>query len=688
MSNENHFFTLKQNLLIRVCDFSQIYRKFKSLKAKLNFDYHFSSHSSNNDAILPSEIKADTLKIIDSKTLENDLVYMLINYKIDRIYLKDDLLKVSYLLENYTKYDSFKTILFYMYPLYSCLSLKTNILVGNFEEPFLIQLFENTDDICQLGSIENDDFITFFILSLYTYPNKHIRYKHLILNWHRLKGIALPNFTITNFNFAILKKAFYFIFIHMKLFYNDDYINLNKIPKIKACGQSYLKDNIVNATIKGKSICLEKEINEPSIKILNLAIHDIANLYIYYKSNYKFEMYIYDSVGLIENGFIDPNLNKIAIKFRNSSNLRIKIKTDNVKAALITYLKTKKTVVRQYLDETNKFSYSLKLTYFNFDSNDIILDKFVFSKCRISNLEFPNNSNSKNNKLSALTGIQYYKKTYSQPYTIVSMGFETESIQKIVNILFNCSINLKEELNSVTKGRNFYLLEITSKLLKFCDNYIEIEKLLFNFEPKSYEFEIKNYIHSCYNATVTTHIENYWILKSKLDLSNRAWMQSDNFDLIDQSEANYDNESSLSCIFANNLNLNFKNIFIMSDLMHLKIDIIKFSMSKFDETCKNFTTDLIFKCKVYESQISGMAYLFLTNKNISYMKFTNHFKIKDGDVSLNEEFKVNIIGNDQIEINKIKLDSNLKDLCILIVFVLLNEKNKNFLFTLRLSFLN
>jgi hypothetical protein len=687
MSLKNHFFTLKQNLLIKVCDFSQINRKFKLLKTKLNFDYHFSS--SFNDTILPSEIKADKLKIIDSKTLENDLVYMLINYKIDTIYLKNDVSKVSYLLENYTKYDLFKTILFYMYPLYSCLSLKADIHIGNFEEPFLIQLFENIDDICQLGSIENDDFITFFILSLYTYPNKHIRYKHLILNWHRLKGIALPNFTITNFNFAILKKAFYFIFIHMKLFYNDDYINLNKIPKIKACGQSYLKDNIINATIKGKSIHLEKdEIQEPSIKILNLAIHDNTNLYIYYKSNYKFQMYIYDSVGLIEHGFIDPNLNKIAIKFRNSSNLRIKIKTDTIKASLITYLKTKKTVVRQYIDETNEFSCSLKLTYFSFDSSDIILDKFVFNKTGVSNLNLENSNSKHQQKLSTLTGIQYYKKNYSQPYTIISKGFESETIQKIVNILFNCSINLKEELNTVTKGRNFYLLENTSNLSKFCDNYIEIEKLLFNFEPKSYEFKIKNYIHSCLNATITTQIENYWILKSQLNLSNQAWMKSDNFDLIDQSEANYDNESSLSCIFANNCNLNFKNIFILSDLMYLKIDINKFSMSKFDAFCKSFTTDLIFKCKVNESQLNGMAFLFVTNKNISFMKFENQFKIKDGDISLNEEFKVNIIGNGKIEINKIKLDCQLKHISILIVLVLINENKNNFLLALRLPFLD
>jgi hypothetical protein len=238
------------------------------------------------------------------------------------------------------------------------------------------------------------------------------------------------------------------------------------------------------------------------------------------------------------------------------------------------------------------------------------------------------------------------------------------------------------ELNN-QNGLQIYSLDLDIDDFKQL-NKIKLANLIqFDFTSKTWNCMIKNFINSGSNKNFET-IENYWILKEKLNLTNKSWTQFEDFDLIDQSISNYDSSKSLKVIFASNIKINLGNMFILSDLTSFNAEIIDLNVSnKID----NFYS-VNLECKINHAGYTGTGYLFLIDTNINFMRLIDTFNITDSYFSFKKNFNFHDKALSKIdcnlEINEINKDYDLKECFVLFILNLVNKYKNNTLVTFQL----
>jgi hypothetical protein len=293
----------------------------------------------------------DEFEFFDNDYQKNDFCVRFADVKIDKLVLKKKV-TLQYVVNNFSTYDEhlFKSCLYQMCPIYSCLSLDKEIFsVEHFKSknaefnisiPQYLNTCEEAFLIKSIGSFQSykclpldvDEFWTLFILSLYTYPRVDYAYKSFINKWHFEKKIPLPDLTIYKMSPTTLVGLVEFIKLFLIFFYNSSYTPCSAVKLIRACWQKKLKINtdlLLNDNKIELVDNLSRSDNEHEIRIFPIILQNKNHYYcLYYKSNTNVDIEV--EFGFNEKRIFKLDKNVFKLCFY-SEPLNIRIIDDQIK---------------------------------------------------------------------------------------------------------------------------------------------------------------------------------------------------------------------------------------------------------------------------------------------------------------------------------------------------------------------
>jgi len=591
------FFNFKQRLVLNSNKLDMSPVGLNISKIDKYFHYAFKIEPTKNVWNNPN------CSLIKTKSLDLDFVNFNCNFKITRAKFNSN--PLICIFDETKNYDIFKTIVFFCYPLYSCIQLKENhFIYKRIEEYFIAECLKDISNIFHLPEMSNINLTALFLMSLCLDLDNHYEYKNFIRSWHIQKGIPIPYFLITQpLHQDDALKLYTFFVLWVEFFYNGDKISLKKCSDIKMCTQTLIEEYTVNINRISDTFFFSKELDKPYLKIFKLGFETDFNYYIYYKCNKSFSLQFSNPSNLNQMYTVETSKyqNTIEIPKRKEDNiLIIKIFTDKSFTGHI-HIDQKKNDIA--LNQFNNYSTMLYI-----DVKEKISQSIVFMDgALISN--FP--KLEKSNKISSINvreetlnfsqynGFQYYEVRHEQNLClfISSNRFEFFRYFKF----YDTNRHLIE-LDNKTDCRTtlFPLGEISdlSELDISQISFLESNGIVNDGKSPSLSddlfpeiitdsrrlssVQIKNFIVS--HQDIINKIEDYWIclkLGSKL---NKAFTDIPNFDLIDQPSSEIeiidDSKNNINKILASNINLNnnnqntlLENLFYISFNTRLTLDL-------------------------------------------------------------------------------------------------------------------
>ncbi len=482
MSSNKIYYILnpKDKLLLNLIDtshqFHAIQRKINNLRLKYSIKY---------DHSVAQTIVDEKFTFFDTFS---DFFSQLCDVKIERFVFNNPIaITLDYCIQNYKDYNNiFRSSLFLLYPIYSCLKLKSTnelfksehvklyanddlsfqadlILPQKYlttEEIFLVNSLSYLTEFNQLP-VDVDEFWTLFIFSLCTNITQDYAYKSFINKWHFEKKIPLPELNISSISPANLATIIKFFYHFIQYFYTND-MYLSKATPIKACFAKKIKTCNQNIEIYNNIINVE-EINCPlikqkKIKILPCILNKDSNYCLYYKTT--------DDV-LIEFQFEQPMESKIFTLYRNQFKLVFTLSQSPKSIRVLTsglnyYLGTKSVEESKIITidsvadalEQKLFLESQSIHLLKFGKQDAI--DFNIYKCNKVNRILPNFVRL-DSKLYAIEASQHKCNTY---YTCT---IQASSPSQIAYYFLNF-LNVKYSIDNNYKPYDYFSVKIDSSL--------------------------------------------------------------------------------------------------------------------------------------------------------------------------------------------------------------------------------
>jgi hypothetical protein len=263
----------------------------------------------------------------------------------------DKEVSLDYVVKNFNDYSNvlFKSCLFQMRPIYSCLKINDSAFSqqqsgSSIQLPQSLFSCEEVLLINTIGSfnaykclpLDVEDFWTLFILSLYLSPTVDYLYKFFINKWHQEKRVPLPDLSIYEISPETLPKIVSYFKLFLNYFYNS-HSRLSSARLIKACWSEKLLNVFNRANITNDSNPITITISDNfldvgEIKIFACILQKKFDYCLYYKSNVNFKIEI-DSVDREKKQYtLDRNTFKLcfrlkphSIKILNAEKLRVYI---------------------------------------------------------------------------------------------------------------------------------------------------------------------------------------------------------------------------------------------------------------------------------------------------------------------------------------------------------------------------
>jgi hypothetical protein len=497
-----HYFKFNEKLLLHLIDTSQqfdlIKKKYTNVEVKYSIKYDLSNECTTVDE------KFDFFNSFD------DFFTKVCDVKIEKFVFDQQSTKCSldFFVDNYKNYTNlFRSCLFQLYPIYSCLKLKqsdalfqnesalmfTKNKSYNYNEIQLPQMYYTSEELYLVNSLNDfhdynllpfntNEFWTLFIFSLYTNVTQDYAYKSFINKWHFEKKIPLPELTIMSISQQSLRLLIKFFYYFNHYFYNDD-MQLSNIKPIKACFAKKFRKCKQNINIVNEIRIVEQKdctINKKT-KLFPCILSSKSNEYcLFYKTSHNVNIDFEFSNGTKSTFTLSKNLFKLCCTLNQTPKF-IRVHSDE-----LVYLGTTLVEKTSILIDTN--SIPLNSEFFldtktfhilKLDSNDDEI-YFDFIKCKKSKMaisNFPTLS-----KLYAINAVEYKCKS--------NYVFTVKSTVDAINSYFINFCNYNYSLPNDYVPNSYVCIELTdlSKISKktqdpnhFSYNPIQLSKPFGNF---------------------------------------------------------------------------------------------------------------------------------------------------------------------------------------------------------------
>ena len=482
------------------------------------------------------------------------------------------------------------------------------------------------------------------------------------------------------------------------------------------CAQTLIPDYVLSINRIDDSYFFSKIDDKPSLKIFKFGFETDYYYYIYYKCNRNFVLQFSNTQNFSHMYTVETSTYQNTIEVPKNVNDEILVIRISTNKTFKGFVQMDQKIIS--LNETNNYSQNIYISLDidkRVEQSIVFLDGFYISDL-VEHLNIMHSSktevaaNATQTMLAYLTpynGIQFYDAWHEQKLSLFTsnLRFKHDHYFKFFDAQHGAiAIENRSDCSTGTfpSGNVWDMSELKVSKISF---YESTGIVITEKSPPLNDDGFSEIISKCQQTTsvkiknlivddqeLTTKIEDYWICSSLGQKVNKAYINFQNFDIVDQpSSIEYINDSvnSLNNILAANINLsvngNYKdilveNVFYLSynTRLTLELKLVQCILKKGRDDNSIFSVD---GTLLDTPNLDGSCCVYMTSFNLSkgpFMKYIHGSRIKNSEFSTGNLI-VKYINVNSINVNQqdFKLPFNVTELYF---FVKLYFKSQNELY--------